>query len=87
MANKTTKLWAVNPGNPDEKKLLASFVLKDGDLVNSTVKNDAIKQLVKEGYSVDGEHVTLESDAEQFVELLEGNHASSSFIEVEINED
>ena len=87
MANKTTKLWATNPEDPKDKKLLASFELKDGKLTNSTVKSDPLKQQVKEGVFTDDGQVTLESDAAQFVELLEGNYAMSSFIEVEIDED
>ena len=87
MANKTTKLWATNPSKPEDKKLLATFILKDGKLTNSTVKSESIKQQVKEGFFTEDGQVTLESDAAQFVELLEGDYAMSSFIEVEIKED
>jgi len=87
MANKTTKLWAANPGDASDKKLLAEFVLKDGKLADSNVSSEPIKQQVKEGFFVDGERVTLKSDAEKFLKLLEGNYAMSSFIEVDIKED
>jgi len=87
MANRTTKLWAANPGDDKDKKLLAMFVLKDGKITDSKVESAPIQDQVKEGFFVDGERVTLKSDAEKFLKLLEGNYAMSSFIEVDIKED
>ena len=85
--NKTTKLWSVDPGTLEDKKLLATFELKDGKLVGSSMPSDNIKGLATKGYYVDGARVTLKSDAVQFVELLEMNHATSTYTFVEVIED
>ena len=86
MAKKTTKFWAVNPGNPNNKKLLATFVVKDGKVTDSQMESTSVEKRAKEGFYIKGEHVTLKSDAVQFVELLEANYSMSSFVEVDIDE-
>jgi len=85
--NKTTKLWALNPSDPEDKKLLATFVIKDGKLVDSTITFSPIQERTEEGYFIDGARVTLKSDAAQFVELLGMNHSTGTYSHTEVIED
>lgn len=87
MGNKTTKFWSLGSGDPAKRTLFATFKLKDGKLVSHTVENEVLKDLIKEGFYNGKEQVTLESDAAQFLELLEGDYSRSSYIDVEIDED
>jgi hypothetical protein len=87
MAKKTTKLWAVSPTDDTDKALMASFVLTDGKLEDSSVPDPEIKDLVERGLFDGNDMVTLESDAATFVKMLSGNYAMSSFVYVDITED
>jgi len=84
MAKKTTKFWALNPQNLEDKKLLASFEV-NGDKVKSDLRSAEFKDLAKRGLHTRQGKLTLEENGPEFVELLAANYGMSSFIEVEID--
>ena len=81
---KTYKLWAVNPQDPNDRKLMASFEV-DGKRVEAKVKDSLIQQRLDRGFHTDNGQLTMESDGPKFVELLAANYATSSFVRVEID--
>lgn len=84
MAKKTYKFWAVNPQDPNDRKLMASFEV-DGKKVEANVKDIMIQERVDDGFHTDNGRLTLEGNGPKFVELLAANYATSSFVQVVID--